>query len=131
MAGFAEWSNNKKKQETEQPVAAPKTAESFTQWSNEKNGIITPQTYRNQNKSFENSGLSRDAYDSSVRQNYAARAAASAPTLKTSGGYYSQPTVGAELERYGNTVSVYEADLQKRNRPWRTPTRSWKSCRAS
>ena len=117
MAGFAEWSNNKKQQSGVQPIATPTTAKSFTQWSNDKKGIVTPQTYRNQNTAFENSGLSRDAFDSSVRQNYAARAAASTPTLKTSGGYYSQPqNIGADMERYSNTVSVYETDLQKKRK---------------
>ena len=112
MAGFAEWSNNKKQQSGVQPIAAPTTAKSFAEWSNDKKGIVTTQTYRNQNTAFEYSGLSRDEYDSSVRQNYAARAAASEPALKTSGGYYSQPTIGADLERYGNTVSTYESALQ-------------------
>ena len=117
MAGFAEWSNNKKQQSGVQPIATPTTAKSFTQWSNDKKGIVTPQTYRNQNTAFENSGLSRDDFDSSVRQNYAARAAASTPTLKTSGGYYSQPqNIGADMERYSNTVSVYETDLQKKRK---------------
>ena len=117
MAGFAEWSNNKKQQSGVQPIATPTTAKSFTEWSNDKKGIVTPQTYRNQNTAFENSGLSRDEFDSSVRQNYAARAAASTPTLKTSGGYYSQPqNIGADMERYGNTVSVYETDLQKKRK---------------
>lgn len=117
MAGFAEWSNNKKQQSGVQPIATPTTAKSFTEWSNDKKGIVTPQTYRNQNTAFENSRLSRDAFDSSVRQNYAARAAASTPTLKTSGGYYSQPkNIGADMERYSNTVSVYETDLQKKRK---------------
>lgn len=117
MAGFAEWSNNKKQQSGVQPIATPTTAKSFTEWSNDKKGIVTPQTYRNQNTAFENSGLSRDEFDSSVRQNYAARAAASTPTLKTSGGYYSQPqNIGADMERYSNTVSVYETDLQKKRK---------------
>ena len=117
MAGFAEWSNNKKQQSGVQPIATPTTAKSFTEWSNDKKGIVTPQTYRNQNTAFENSRLSRDAFDSSVRQNYAARAAASTPTLKTSGGYYSQPkNIGTDMERYSNTVSVYETDLQKKRK---------------
>lgn len=84
------------------------------QWQSK---YTTPQTFKNQNVAFENSGLSRDDFDSSVRQNYAARAAASTPTLKTSGGYYSQPqNIGADMERYSNTVSVYETDLQKKRK---------------
>ena len=113
MAGFTEWSNNRKKElGTSTATTQSSKAKSFTEWSNEKNNITTPQTYRNHNTAFESSGKSRDEYDSSVRQNYAARAAASEPALKTSGGYYSQPTIGADLERYGNTVSTYESALQ-------------------
>ena len=113
MAGFTEWSNNRKKElGTSTATTQSSKAKSFTEWSNEKNNITTPQTYRNHNTAFESSGKSRGEYDSSVRQNYAARAAASEPALKTSGGYYSQPTIGADLERYGNTVSTYESALQ-------------------
>lgn len=80
------------------------------QWQSK---YTTPQTFKNQNVAFENSGLSRDEFDSSVRQNYAARAAASTPTLKTSGGYYSQPqNIGADMERYEVGFQTAERNLQ-------------------
>ena len=79
MAGFSEWSNQKKKEQGAsgaQPVgtgaaqSASSGAKSFTEWSNQKHGITTPQSYRSTNTGFERSGLTRDEYDSSVRQNY-------------------------------------------------------------
>ena len=83
MAGFTEWSNNRKKElGTSTATTQSSKAKSFTEWSNEKNNITTPQTYRNHNTAFESSGKSRDEYDSSVRQNYAARAAASESALQ-------------------------------------------------
>lgn len=149
MAGFSEWSNKKKAERetsgvqpsgTGAPQTASSGAKSFSEWSNQKHGITAPQTYRSRNTAFENSGLTRDEFDSSVRQNYAARAAASSETDKLSesefnrssamqekygsyanyklgatadGKYYSQPeSMGSDMDRLYNTYSTYEAALK-------------------
>ncbi len=74
MASFSEWSNNKMRQTT----GTLQKAQTFSTWSNQKLGKAdTQKNPASGNTAFERSGKTRDEYDSSVRQNYAARAAAS------------------------------------------------------
>ena len=80
MASFSEWSNNKMRQTTgaAKPTGAAQKAQSFSAWSNQKLGKEDAQQHpASGNTAFDRSGKTRDEYDSSVRQNYAARAAAS------------------------------------------------------
>ena len=135
MASFSEWSNNKMRQAT----SAPQKAQSFSAWSNQKLGKEdTQQNPASGNAAFDRSGKTRDEYDSSVRQNYAARAAASDKLTESEynrstamqqkygsyqnylvgatadGKYYSQPKLGADMERKYNTVTTYEANAKKK-----------------
>ena len=80
MASFSEWSNNKMRQATgtAKTTGTPQKAQTFSAWSNQKLGKVdTQKNPASGNTGFDRSGKTRDEYDSSVRQNYAARAAAS------------------------------------------------------
>ena len=80
MASFSEWSNNKIRRATgaAKTTGTPQKAQTFSAWSNQKLGKVdTQKNPASGNTAFERSGKTRDEYDSSVRQNYAARAAAS------------------------------------------------------
>lgn len=138
MASFSEWSNNKIKQTGgTKTTGTTQKAQTFSAWSNQKLGKEDAQRSSG-NTAFDRSGKSRDEYDSSVRQNYAARAAASDKLTEgeynrstamqqkygsyqnylvgatADGKYYSQPELGAEMERKYNTVSAYEANAKQK-----------------
>lgn len=144
MASFSEWSNNKMRQTT----GTLQKAQTFSTWSNQKLGKAdTQKNPASGNTAFERSGKTRDEYDSSVRQNYAARAAASDKLTESEynrstamqqkygsyqnylvgatadGKYYSQPKLGMDMERKYNTVTTYEANAKRRRRSCRTPMR--------
>ena len=135
MASFSEWSNNKMRQTT----GTLQKAQTFSTWSNQKLGKAdTQKNPASGNTAFERSGKTRDEYDSSVRQNYAARAAASDKLTESEynrstamqqkygsyqnylvgatadGKYYSQPKLGMDMERKYNTVTTYEANAKKK-----------------
>ena len=141
MASFSEWSNNKMRQTTgtAKPTGAAQKAQSFSAWSNQKLGKEDAQQHpASGNTAFDRSGKTRDEYDSSVRQNYAARAAASDKLTEgeynrstamqrkygsyqnylvgatADGKYYSQPKLGADMDRKYNTVTTYEANAKKK-----------------
>ena len=141
MASFSEWSNNKMRQATgtTKTTGTPKKAQTFSAWSNQKQGKAdTQKNPASGNTAFNRSGKTRDEYDSSVRQNYAARAAASDKLTEgeynrstamqqkygsyqnylvgatADGKYYSQPKLGADMERKYNTVTTYEANAKKK-----------------
>lgn len=140
MASFSEWSNNKMKQATgtAKTTGATQKAQSFSAWSNQKLGKEDVQKNpASGNTAFDRSGKTRDEYDSSVRQNYAARAAASDKLTEgeynrstamqqkygsyqnylvgatADGKYYSQPEIGKDTEKLRNTYTTYEAATQK------------------
>jgi len=77
----------------------------------EQQEILLPQTPRNYNTAFKRSGLSRDEYDGNVRENYAQRVAQE-NRKTTSGGFYSQPELGADIERYESAFITAEAALK-------------------
>ena len=135
MASFSEWSNNKMRQTT----GTLQKAQTFSTWSNQKLGKAdTQKNPASGNTAFERSGKTRDEYDSRVRQNYAARAAASDKLTESEynrstamqqkygsyqnylvgatadGKYYSQPKLGMDMERKYNTVTTYEANAKKK-----------------
>ena len=141
MASFSEWSNNKMRQATgtAKTTGTPQKAQTFSAWSNQKLGKVdTQKNPASGNTAFERSGKTRDEYDSSVRQNYAARAAASDKLTESEynrstamqqkygsyqnylvgatadGKYYSQPKLGMDMERKYNTVTTYEANAKKK-----------------
>lgn len=141
MASFSEWSNNKMRQTTgaAKPTGATQKAQTFSAWSNQKLGKEDAQQHpASGNTAFDRSGKTRDEYDSSVRQNYAARAAASDKLTEgeynrstamqqkygsyqnylvgatADGKYYSQPKLGTDMERKYNTVTTYEANAKKK-----------------
>ena len=141
MASFSEWSNNKMRQATgaTKTTGATQKAQTFSAWSNQKLGKEDAQKNpASGNTAFDRSGKTRDEYDSSVRQNYAARAAASDKLTEgeynrstamqqkygsyqnylvgatADGKYYSQPKLGADMERKYNTVTTYEANAKKK-----------------
>lgn len=141
MASFSEWSNNKMRQATgtAKTTGTPQKAQTFSAWSNQKLGKVdTQKNPASGNTAFEQSGKTRDEYDSSVRQNYAARAAASDKLTESEynrstamqqkygsyqnylvgatadGKYYSQPKLGMDMERKYNTVTTYEANAKKK-----------------
>lgn len=118
--------------------------QSFSAWSDQKLGKVdTQKNPASGNTGFDRSGKTRDEYDSSVRQNYAARAAASDKLTESEynrstamqqkygsyqnylvgatadGKYYSQPKLGADMERKYNTVTTYEANAKRRRRSCR------------
>ena len=141
MASFSEWSNNKMRQATgtAKTTGTPQKVQSFSTWSDQKLGKVdTQKNPASGNTGFDRSGKTRDEYDSSVRQNYAARAAASDKLTESEynrstamqqkygsyqnylvgatadGKYYSQPKLGADMERKYNTVTTYEANAKKK-----------------
>lgn len=141
MASFSEWSNNKMRQATgtAKTTGTPQKVQSFSAWSDQKLGKVdTQKNPASGNTGFDRSGKTRDEYDSSVRQNYAARAAASDKLTESEynrstamqqkygsyqnylvgatadGKYYSQPKLGADMERKYNTVTTYEANAKKK-----------------
>ena len=141
MASFSEWSTNKMRQATgtAKTTGTPQKAQTFSAWSNQKLGKVdTQKNPASGNTAFERSGKTRDEYDSSVRQNYAARAAASDKLTESEynrstamqqkygsyqnylvgatadGKYYSQPKLGMDMERKYNTVTTYEANAKKK-----------------
>ena len=141
MASFSEWSNNKMRQATgtAKTTGTPQKVQSFSAWSDQKLGKAdTQKNPASGNTGFDRSGKTRDEYDSSVRQNYAARAAASDKLTESEynrstamqqkygsyqnylvgatadGKYYSQPKLGADMERKYNTVTTYEANAKKK-----------------
>ena len=141
MASFSEWSNNKMRQATgtAKTTGTPQKAQTFSAWSNQKLGKVdTQKNPASGNTGFDRSGKTRDEYDSSVRQNYAARAAASDKLTESEynrstamqqkygsyqnylvgatadGKYYSQPKLGMDMERKYNTVTTYEANAKKK-----------------
>lgn len=141
MASFSEWSNNKIRRATgaAKTTGTPQKAQTFSAWSDRKLGKVdTQKNPASGNKGFERSGKTRDEYDSSVRQNYAARAAASDKLTESEynrstamqqkygsyqnylvgatadGKYYSQPKLGMDMERKYNTVTTYEANAKKK-----------------
>lgn len=140
MASFSEWSNNKMRQATgtAKTTGTTQKAQTFSAWSNQKLGKEdTQQNHASGNAAFDRSGKTRDEYDSSVRQNYAARAAASDKLTEgeynrstamqqkygsyqnylvgatADGKYYSQPEIGKDTEKLRNTYTTYEAATQK------------------
>ena len=140
MASFSEWSNNKMRQATgaTKTTGATQKAQTFSAWSNQKLGKEDAQKNpASGNTAFDRSGKTRDEYDSSVRQNYAARAAASDKLTEgeynrstamqqkygsyqnylvgatADGKYYSQPEIGKDTEKLRNTYTTYEAATQK------------------
>ena len=134
MASFSEWSNNKMRQTT----GTLQKAQTFSTWSNPEagQGRHAEESCQRQHR-LRPGGKTRDEYDSSVRQNYAARAAASDKLTESEynrstamqqkygsyqnylvgatadGKYYSQPKLGADMERKYNTVTTYEANAKK------------------
>lgn len=141
MASFSEWSNNKIRRATgaAKTTGTPQKVQSFSAWSDQKLGKVdTQKNPASGNTGFDRSGKTRDEYDSSVRQNYAARAAASDKLTESEynrstamqqkygsyqnylvgatadGKYYSQPKLGADMERKYNTVTTYEANAKKK-----------------
>ena len=140
MASFSEWSNNKMRQATgtAKTTGTPQKAQTFSAWSNQKLGKAdTQKNPASGNTGFDRSGKTRDEYDSSVRQNYAARAAASDKLTEgeynrstamqqkygsyqnylvgatADGKYYSQPEIGKDTEKLRNTYTTYETATQK------------------
>ena len=141
MASFSEWSNNKIRRATgaAKTTGTPQKVQSFSAWSDQKLGKVdTQKNPASGNTGFDRSGKTRDEYDSSVRQNYAARAAASDKLTESEynrstamqqkygsyqnylvgatadGKYYSQPKLGMDMERKYNTVTTYEANAKKK-----------------
>ena len=141
MASFSEWSNNKMRQATgtAKTTGTPQKVQSFSASSDQKLGKVdTQKNPASGNTGFDRSGKTKDEYDSSVRQNYAARAAASDKLTESEynrstamqqkygsyqnylvgatadGKYYSQPKLGADMERKYNTVTTYEANAKKK-----------------
>jgi hypothetical protein len=124
---------------TAKTTGTPQKVQSFSAWSDQKLGKVdTQKNPASGNTGFDRSGKTRDEYDSSVRQNYAARAAASDKLTESEynrstamqqkygsyqnylvgatadGKYYSQPKLGADMERKYNTVTTYEANAKKK-----------------
>lgn len=90
------------------------TLQKSTGSSQPSTGTTKVSDFLSRNAAQQRSGMSRDDYDSSVRQNYAARAAASESERKTTnGGYYSQPELGTDTEKLKNTYTVCETAVDK------------------